>query len=78
MTVFIELYGRLRDAGAESPVELSLKPDATAADALSALSAKLGAATQGAALATETRVLAAADKLPKEGRLAALPPVSGG
>jgi molybdopterin converting factor small subunit len=78
MTVFVELYGRLRDAGAESPVELVLKDGATAAEALAALKTKLGGATDGAALATETRVLLAQDRLPKEGRLAALPPVSGG
>ena len=78
MTVFVELYGRLRDAGAESPVELSLKDGATAGEVLAALKAKLGAATEGAALATETRVLLSGDKVPQEGRLAALPPVSGG
>lgn len=81
MNVFIELYGRLRDAGVESPVELSLPDGATAAQALSALRAKLGAQGQlleGAALASETQVLASAEKVPGEGRLAALPPVSGG
>lgn len=81
MTVFIELYGRLRDAGVESPVELELPDAATAAQALAALQGKLGkegARVKGAALASETRVLAADERLPKGGRLAALPPVSGG
>ena len=81
MTVFIELYGRLRDAGAESPVELELPEDATAAQALARLREKLGPSgklLEGAALASETQVLAASEPLPKEGRLAALPPVSGG
>jgi molybdopterin converting factor small subunit len=81
MTIFVELYGRLRDAGLESPVELELPHGATAAQALSALKDKLGAeATRlaGAALASETQVLAADEKIPQGGRLAALPPVSGG
>lgn len=81
MTVFIELYGRLRDAGAESPVELELPEDATAAQALARLKEKLGPSGKlldGAALASETQVLASGEKIPQEGRLAALPPVSGG
>lgn len=80
MTVFIELYGRLRDAGTESPVELDLPEDATAAQALSRLREKLGPSgklLEGAALASETQVLSAGDRVP-DGRLAALPPVSGG
>ena len=80
MTVFIELYGRLRDAGVASPVELEVGSKATAAEALAALRKKLGsggALLDGAALASETHVLAGAETLP-EGRLAALPPVSGG
>lgn len=81
MIIYVELYGRLRDAGVESPVELSLPDGATAAQALSALRQKLGAQgalAEGAALAGEAHVLLAADPVPAEGRLAALPPVSGG
>ena len=81
MTVFVELYGRLRDAGVESPVELQVPDGATAAQALAALKAKLGAKgalLEGAALAGEGAVLAAGDPVPAEGRLAALPPVCGG
>ncbi len=80
MTVFVELYGRLRDAAA-SPVELELPEGATAAQTLAALRAKLGAQgalLDGAALASESVVLAAEDAVPKGGRLAALPPVCGG
>ena len=81
MIVYVELYGRLRDAGAASPVELELPDQATAAQALAALRAKLGAGAallDGAALASDAQVLAAADAIPESGRLAALPPVCGG
>ena len=81
MTVFVELYGRLRDAGVESPVELQLPDGATAAQALAALRARLGpkgALLEGSALAGESQVLAAEERLPESGRLAALPPVCGG
>lgn len=81
MTVFVELYGRLRDSGLASPVELELPDGATARQALDALKAKLGAKgalLDGAAIAGEGAVLAAGDPVPAEGRLAALPPVCGG
>lgn len=81
MTVFIELYGRLREAGVESPVELELPDGATAADALRHLKTKLGAKSSlldGAAIAGEDAVLNAESALPKQGRIAALPPVCGG
>lgn len=78
MTRSIELYGRLREAGA--CVELELPEGCSAADALAALKDKLGpkaALLEGAVLATESAVLASGDAVP-EGRLAALPPVCGG
>ena len=81
MTVFVELYGRLRDAGVETPVELDLPEGATAAQALAKLREKLGergGLMDGAAMAGEAEVLAADAALPKKGRLAALPPVCGG
>jgi molybdopterin converting factor small subunit len=77
----VELYGRLREAAPEPALELELREGATAQDALEALRAALGAKAkllEGAALATEDAVLAGKDALPKEGRLAALPPVCGG
>lgn len=79
MTIYVELYGRLRDEGLPSPVELDVPEGATAGAALEALRLKLGAnKIEGCALATESAVLAAGDPLPREGRLAALPPVCGG
>lgn len=80
MTRTIELYGRLREAGAGAAVELELKEGATASQALAALREKLGpkaALLDGAVLATDAAVLTAGDSVP-EGRLAALPPVCGG
>jgi molybdopterin converting factor small subunit len=76
----IELYGRLKDAGRGGSVELELGADATAAEALRAVGAALGdpRLIEGAALATETEVLAASGPVPSSGRLAVLPPVCGG
>ena len=77
----VELYGRLREAASEPAVEVELSEGATAKDALEALRAALGAKAsllEGAALASEDAVLGSKDPLPKEGRLAALPPVCGG
>lgn len=77
----VELYGRLRDAAPEPAVEVEVSENATVEDALAALRAALGGKAsllQGAALASEDAVLAGSEPLPKEGRLAALPPVCGG
>ena len=76
----IELYGLLKEAGGPT-VEVELPDDATAADALAALKAVFkdrGGSLTGAALASEDSVLASTDRLPRSGRLAALPPVCGG
>lgn len=81
MTVFVELYGRLRDGGLETPVELTLEEGATAAQALAELKRKLGAGgvlLDGASLASDSEVLAADAPVPQSCRLAALPPVCGG
>ncbi len=77
----IHLYGRLRDAGLGSCVSLDLPPRATARQALAALKAVLGgrgALLSGCALASADDVLAASDRVPARGALAALPPVCGG
>lgn len=80
MTVTIELYGRLREAGLGAGVELDLPEGATAGQALAALRAAFGARAgllDGAVLASESVVFSAKD--PARGaRLAALPPVCGG
>lgn len=79
--VKVEMYGSLREAGLGESVELELAAGARTADALAALSRLLGAKArllEGAAMATETRVLGRDDALPVGALLAALPPVSGG
>jgi hypothetical protein len=72
----IELYGRLRAAGATVTIEVP--DDATAGAVLALLKAKLGPGLEGCALATEDAVLRADERVPGRGRLAALPPVCGG
>ena len=77
----VELYGRLKDGGLGACVDLELRDDATVADILLVLKGLLGknaGLLDGAALAGEEAVLAAGDALPREGRLAVLPPVCGG
>lgn len=77
----VELYGRLRDAGLGSSVELDLPARASARQALLALREALGrrgALLDGCALATGEDVLAPNDPVPARGALAALPPVCGG
>ena len=63
----IEMYGALRDKFGDH-VETDAR---TVKEVLAAL-------PPGTALATEDRVLSPDEPLPKEGRLAALPPVCGG
>ena len=80
MILTIELYGRLRDALGRS-AEVEVSEGASAAEVLRALGVRLGpagAALSGAALATETEVLAGSAVVPGDARLAALPPVCGG
>lgn len=80
MTKTIELYGRLREAGFGASVEVELPERATAKDVLAALKKSFGARAsllEGAALATESAVLAEGDRA-EGARLAALPPVCGG
>lgn len=77
----IELYGRLRDAGAGDSISIELAPRATARQALAGLKKALGrrgGLVDGCSLATDEDVLLPSDPIPAEGRLAALPPVCGG
>jgi len=82
MRLTIELYGRLRDAGLGSSIELETPKELRAQDLLSLLAATLGekaSMLEGAVLATESRILFHKESIPsKETRLAVLPPVSGG
>ncbi len=76
----IELYGRLRDAGLGSAVEVVLPKNATAGRALTVLKSSFGrkaALLTGCVIATGDDVLSSSDALPG-GRLAVLPPVCGG
>jgi molybdopterin converting factor small subunit len=76
----IELYGRLRDAGHGSVVNLDLPKDVTVRQTLAALKTVFGpkaALLHGCALAGSDEILSSSDLLP-EGRLAVLPPVCGG
>jgi hypothetical protein len=76
----IELYGRLRDAGLGSSVDVEAPDGATSAQILGAVRAAFGpraALLDGAVLATEQDVLRAEEPAP-DVRLAALPPVCGG
>lgn len=76
----IDLYGRLRDAGLGSAVDVQLPEGATARQALTALKISFGRKApllRGCVLATGDEVLSASDALPS-GRLAVLPPVCGG
>ena len=76
----VELYGRLRDAGAGDSVELEVRPGAAAAEVLEALERALGGSgvLAGAVLATDSAVLSSSEPVPEGCRLAALPPVCGG
>lgn len=80
MTVRVELYGRLRDAGLGPAVELEVADGARARDVLAALARRLPEPgwLGGAVLASEDEVLAADGEVPGGVRLAALPPVCGG
>lgn len=77
----IKLCGRLGEAGFGPYLETTLEPGLTAAAALSRLRLAFGARSEllkGAVLATDSRILRPTDPLPKNKRLAALPPVCGG
>ena len=77
----IELYGRLRDAGAGGSIMIDLPERATARQTLAAVKKALGrrgGLVDGCSLATDEDVLLPSDSVPAKGRLAALPPVCGG
>lgn len=77
----VELYGRLREVGLGEIVELELGKNPKAFEVLAALARRMGSKAellQGAALATESEILASQAPVPGTGRLAALPPVCGG
>jgi molybdopterin converting factor small subunit len=77
MSIRIELYGRLRDAGFGDTLELEWS-GGTARELLQELSNRLGPAAEGAVLGTEAEVLPSDAMIPMDARLAALPPVCGG
>lgn len=86
MKVEVKLFGAFRAHEAGDRVELELAPGATVADLRERLAAYAGAhwpafcpkLLQVSAFASDTAVLRDADPLPADGRLAVLPPVSGG
>jgi sulfur-carrier protein len=86
MMITVNLFGAFRDYVADARVELELPDGATIADLRSALDAHGRAHWSGyrpellrvSAFASEAEVLRDRDPLPADGRLAILPPVSGG
>jgi molybdopterin converting factor small subunit len=79
--VRVELYGRLRDASLGPVVTLDLPENAKAKNIILALKSVLGrraALVDGCVVASHSAVLASNDVLPKNARLAVLPPVCGG
>lgn len=86
MNVEIQLFGAFRDFDPAARVALELPPQATVADARAALHthatahwpAFRPALLRSSAFASEQRVLRDAEPIPDDGRLAVLPPVSGG
>jgi molybdopterin converting factor small subunit len=77
MSIRIELYGRLRDAGFGDAMDLEWA-GGTAGELLKELSRRLGPAAVGAVIGTEAEVLPSDAAVPEGARLAALPPVCGG
>jgi sulfur-carrier protein len=86
MTITLNLYGAFRDHAADGRVELALADGACVADLRAALEAHARAHWTGfnpallrvSAFASDSEVLRDADPLPADGRVAILPPVSGG
>lgn len=85
-TVTVTLYGACRDLHPEPRVSLGLADTATVADLRRALpacfdgapAARVASLLAASVFASDSTVLRDADALPADGRLALLPPVSGG
>lgn len=86
MKVQLSLFGEFRSYQADAQLALELPDGASVGDLRAAL-ARHGAAhwpgfraglLQGSAFASQTRVLRDGEPLPADGRMAVLPPVSGG
>lgn len=86
MTITVQLFGRFREFSAAHEITLELPGIATVADFRAAFDAWAGAHWPGytpallraSAVATDTTLLRTDSPLPADGRLALLPPVSGG
>ena len=86
MKVQVSLFGAFRGFDPRAQVELDLPDGACVGDLRAALERHGRAHWQGftpallqrSAFASETTVLREADALPADGRMAVLPPVSGG
>jgi len=86
MKIEVRLFGAFRDYDPAALVQLELPDDARVADVRAALEAHGRAHWPGfqpellrrSALASDTAVLRDHETLPRDGRMAVLPPVSGG
>ena len=86
MKITLQLFGRFREFSAEPEIALELPGIATVAEFRAAFDAWARAhwpgyapgLLQASAIATESTLLRADSALPADGRLALLPPVSGG
>ncbi len=86
MKISLHLFGRVRDFGAAPELALEFPGIVTGADFRAAFDAWARAhwpgyppgLLQASAVATESSLLRADSALPADGRLALLPPVSGG
>ena len=86
MKITLQLFGRFREFSAAPEIALDLPGVSTVAEFRAAFDAWAGAHWPGyapallkaSAIATESTLLHAGSALPADGRLALLPPVSGG
>lgn len=86
MKLTVQLFGRFRDFGTAPELVLELPGVATVADFRNAFEAwarthwpeDAPALLRASAIATDSTLLRADSPLPADGRLALLPPVSGG
>jgi len=86
MKVQLSLFGGFRDYQSSGVVELEVMDGACVADVRAALAAHAESQWAGfrpgllksSAFASDTAVLREADPVPADGRMAILPPVSGG
>lgn len=86
MTITLQLFGRFREFSPTPEIELDFPGIATVGEFRSALDAWALAhwprdapgLLKASAIATESALLHASSPLPADGRIAVLPPVSGG